>query len=68
MKYPKINQFQRYKHAVRFLESLPNMTNIDFHAGMSDPNHHFNRMKHLLKLAGNPDKGMKIIHIAGTSG
>ncbi|MBI5254389.1 hypothetical protein HY932_01250 [Candidatus Falkowbacteria bacterium] len=68
MKSFKTIDLQRYKHAVRFLESLPNMTNIDFHAGTSDPDHHFNRMKHLLKLAGNPDKGMKIIHVAGTAG
>ena len=63
-----MSDIQRYKHAVAFLESLQNLTGVDFHAGNSNPGHHFARMKHLLKLAGNPDKGMKIIHIAGTSG
>lgn len=63
-----MTQIQRYKHANEFLESLPNLTDVNFFAGTSEPNHHFNRMKHLLKLAGNPDKALKIVHVAGTAG
>ena len=60
--------FEQYKSAENFLESLGNMSNVNFFAGTSNPEHHFARAKHLLKLAGNPDHGLKIIHVAGTSG
>lgn len=60
--------FQEYRAAEDFLESLGNMTNVNFFNGTSNPEHHFARAKHLLKLAGNPDHGLKIIHVAGTSG
>jgi len=63
-----MNHIQRYKKANYFLESLPNLTTVNFHAGTSDPEHHFQRMKYLLKIAGQPDKNLKIIHVAGTSG
>ena len=60
--------FEQYKSAENFLESLGNMSNVNFFAGTSNPENHFARAKHLLKLAGNPDHGLKIIHVAGTSG
>lgn len=60
--------FQQYRAAEDFLESLGNMNTVNFFAGTSNPAHHFARAKHLLKLAGNPDRGLKIIHVAGTSG
>ena len=60
--------YQKYKNAETFIESLGNIRDVDFFQGTSNPDHHFKRAQHLLKLAGNPDKGLKIIHVAGTSG
>jgi dihydrofolate synthase / folylpolyglutamate synthase len=63
-----IKLFQKFQAAENYLESLSNLTDVNFFAGTSDPKFHFARAKYLLKLAGNPDKKLKIIHIAGTSG
>lgn len=63
-----IKHYQKFNEALDYLESLGNLTDANFFAGTSDPNFHFNRAKHLLKLAGQPDKGLKIIHVTGTSG
>ena len=60
--------YQKYKNAEAYLESLGNIRSVDFFQGTSNPDHHFKRTKLLLKLGGNPDKGLKIIHVAGTSG
>ncbi|MBU1132248.1 hypothetical protein KKC32_03325 [Patescibacteria group bacterium] len=59
---------KQYLAAEAYLDSLANLTETNFFAGTSDPDHHFKRARHLLKLAGNPDKSFKIIHVAGTSG
>lgn len=64
----ELKLYQRYLEAENYLESLANLTDVNFFNGTSDPDHHFKRAQHLLKLAGNPDKAYKIIHIAGTSG
>ena len=64
----KTTTFKNYQNSIQFLESLGNTTNINFHLGTSNPEHHFKRAKLLLKLADNPDKNLKIIHVAGTSG
>jgi len=63
-----ISTYQKFRSAEQYLESLGNMSTINFFNGTSNPEHHFGRAKHLLKLAGNPDKKLKIIHVAGTSG
>ena len=60
--------YNQYKLAEEFVESIGNMSDVNFHAGTSNPDFHFKRAKHLLKLAGNPDRGQKIIHVGGTSG
>ncbi len=60
--------YKQYLEAEQYLESIGNMSNVNFFEGTSNPEHHFARAKYLLKLAGNPDKGLKIIHVAGTSG
>jgi dihydrofolate synthase / folylpolyglutamate synthase len=64
----KLKQYQQFQDAINYLESLGNLTDANFFAGTSDPNFHFARAKHLLKLGGNPDKALKIIHVTGTSG
>ena len=63
---PKL--YQAFLNAEKYLDSLGNLKTINFFDGTSDPNHHFKRAQHLLKLAGQPDKAFKIIHVAGTSG
>lgn len=63
-----LKQYQQFQEALNYLESLGNLTDANFFAGTSDPNFHFNRAKRLLKLGGNPDKALKIIHVTGTSG
>jgi dihydrofolate synthase/folylpolyglutamate synthase len=63
-----IKLYEQYLSAENYLESLSNMTDVNFFNGTSNPDHHFQRAKHFLKLAGNPDKDYKIIHVAGTSG
>ena len=63
-----MNILQQYKNAEAYLESLGNMSDVNFFQGTSNPDHHFQRAKYLLKLGGNPDKSLKIIHVAGTSG
>ena len=64
-----MDKFQRYFKAVNFLEGLNNLPlRGDY---MIDKHHadvYLKRMRYFLKLLGNPDKGLKIIHITGTSG
>src|SRR6056297_820660 len=59
---------KKFQQAENYIESLGNIRNVNFHQGTSNPKHHFKRARLLLKLAGNPDKKLKIIHVAGTSG
>lgn len=63
-----IKIYKKFLEQINYIESLGNLTDINFFAGTSNPDFHFKRAKHLLKLAGNPDKGLKIIHVTGTSG
>ncbi|KKQ80456.1 MAG: FolC bifunctional protein [Parcubacteria group bacterium GW2011_GWC2_38_7] len=64
----KTELYALYLDAINYLESLGNLKEKDFFAGTKDPRPQLARMKHLLKLAGNPDRGLKIIHVTGTSG
>jgi dihydrofolate synthase/folylpolyglutamate synthase len=61
--------FEAYYKSVNFLEGLNNLPlQGDY---MADRNHvdvYLKRMRYFLDLLGNPDKGMKFIHVAGTSG
>jgi len=63
-----IKLFQEYLTTINYIESLGNLTEKNFFDGTSNPQIRLDRMKHLLKLANHPDKGIKIIHITGTSG
>jgi dihydrofolate synthase/folylpolyglutamate synthase len=64
-------KYARYYAAVRYLESLGNITggyqktNLKSH---SRPEMFLERMKDFLNLVGNPEKGFKYVHISGTAG
>lgn len=64
-----MGKFDRYYKTINFLEGLSNLPlrgdyMIDkHHAGV-----YLKRMRYFLNLLGNPDKDLKFIHIAGTSG
>ena len=64
-----MSKFERYYKAVSFLEGLNNLPlQGDY---MIDKHHadiYLKRMRYFLELLGNPDRGHKFIHIAGTSG
>lgn len=61
--------FERYHQAVAYIEGLSNLPlETDY---MIDKNHagrYLDRMESFLRRLGNPEKGLKIIHITGTSG
>ena len=62
-------KYQKYHEAVHYIENVPRVReyqNIVF----KEPKAGFyvKRTKKLLELLGSPDKNLKIIHIAGTSG
>lgn len=60
---------EKYYKAVNFLESL---SNLSLQGGYMIDKHHadvyIKRMRYFLGFIGNPDKKLKFIHIAGTSG
>ncbi|KKR07648.1 MAG: FolC bifunctional protein [Parcubacteria group bacterium GW2011_GWC2_39_14] len=64
----KTELYAQYLEALNYIDSLGNLKAKDFFTGTKNPRPQLERMKHLLKLAGNPDRGLKIIHITGTSG
>ncbi len=67
------NDFQAYQEAVAFVEGFSYRSirrNAVKKAGdkIRDPNFFLKRTQHFLDLIGNPEKGMKVIHITGTAG
>ncbi len=64
-----MSKFEKYYKAVNFLEGLNNLPlQGDY---MIDKHHadvYLKRMRYFLEFLGNPDKKIKFIHIAGTSG
>ena len=60
-----MNSHEKYLQTEKYLESLSSGQNA---TGAKDPRIYLQRTRFLLKLAGNPDKSLKIIHVAGTSG
>ena len=61
----------QYHEDVRFLESFSNSATTSFtafHEKRIAPGHALRRVRILLELLGNPERGLKVIHIAGTSG
>lgn len=64
-----MDDYQRYKSAVRWLERLNKARSTkQFMLDRSHPEHFLQRMHALLELLGNPDRGIKYIHITGTAG
>jgi dihydrofolate synthase/folylpolyglutamate synthase len=60
-----MTQYTKYLQTESFLQSLNAGQNA---TGAKNPSIYIKRMRFLLKLAGNPDKRLRIIHVAGTSG
>lgn len=64
-----MKKFERYHKAVDFLEGLSNLPlHGDYLVDTGHPEIYIKRMRYFLSLLGNPDRGLKYIHIAGTSG
>jgi len=62
-------EFEKYHKAVNFLEGLSNLPlQGDYVIDKHHANLYLKRMRYFLELLGNPDKNLKFIHIAGTSG
>ncbi|OGY45058.1 MAG: hypothetical protein A3J62_01975 [Candidatus Buchananbacteria bacterium RIFCSPHIGHO2_02_FULL_38_8] len=65
------NNFEKYYQAVKYLESLPNISQPDY---MAVPTRRdgrslfLKRFKYFLNLLGNPQKDLKYIHVGGSSG
>lgn len=64
-----MDRFKKYHKAINFIEGLNNLPlQGDY---MIDKHHadvYLKRMRYFLELLGNPDKKIKFIHVAGTSG
>jgi folylpolyglutamate synthase/dihydropteroate synthase len=61
----------RYEQAISFLLSLKNIPPISRFKGLSAMDQrkmHKPRLEFLLRLLGNPERGMKYVHVTGTSG
>lgn len=64
-----MDKFQKYFRAVSFLQGLNNLPlDGDYLVDKHHADRYIKRMRYFLNLIGNPDKGLKCIHIAGTSG
>jgi dihydrofolate synthase/folylpolyglutamate synthase len=64
-----MSKFSKYHKVVVFLEGLNNIPlHSDYLFDRNKPIAYLKRMRYFLTLLGNPDKGLKFIHIAGTSG
>ncbi len=64
-----MNNFERYYDAINFLEGLSNLPlNGDYMVKQRHLGVYLKRMRYFLNLIGNPDRGMKYIHITGTAG
>ncbi len=60
--------FQNYFEAVKYLESIKNLSQDDYFVKKSGRKIFLKRLKYFLNQAKNPHKGLKYIHIGGTSG
>ncbi len=60
--------FERYFRAVRCLESLAERAEKKYGENRRNPEIYLKRMSSFLDMIGNPEKGMKYIHIGGTAG
>ncbi len=64
-----MKNFERYYSAINYLEGLSNLPlNGDYIVNKRHSGVYLRRMRYFLELIGNPDRGMKYIHITGTAG
>lgn len=59
---------KQYQQDIIFLESLSNIPHSDYLLNVRDRRVFLIRLKKFLQLVNNPEKNLKVIHIAGTSG
>ncbi|MBU1179565.1 hypothetical protein KJ885_01335, partial [Patescibacteria group bacterium] len=62
------NSITNYNQTVRFIESLSNVVPLRKERDVKTAKERLENIKRFLKFLGNPEKKLKIIHIAGTSG
>lgn len=64
-----MNTFERYYKAVHFIDGLSNLQlEGDYMIRQRNLGIYLARMRYFLELLGNPDKGIKFVHVTGTSG
>ncbi len=64
-----MKNFEGYFKAINFLEGLYNLPlGKDYLSDHKNPEIYLKRMNYLLELLGRPERGLKYIHITGTSG
>ncbi|MFA6354151.1 MAG: Mur ligase family protein [Candidatus Paceibacterota bacterium] len=64
-----MKKFDKYFKAIGFLEGLYNLPlGKDYLSDHKNPEIYLRRMNYLLELLGRPERGLKYIHITGTSG
>ncbi len=64
-----MNNFEQYYNAINFLEGLSNLPlKGDYIINRQHTDVYLKRMRYFLNLIGNPDRGIKYIHITGTAG
>lgn len=61
-------KYSKYYEAVKFLESLINLPALDYSHKSGDRSFYLKRLNWFLKLLGNPQNGIKYIHVTGTAG
>ncbi len=64
----KDKNFTAYHKAHEYLTSLANVANRDYMRDRQHTTFYLKRMEYFLDLLGHPERGMKYIHITGTSG
>lgn len=63
-----LSSIKSYSEAVRFIEGLSNIAPLQKDKTQKQAKERLENVKRFLKFLGNPEKKLKIIHIAGTSG
>ncbi len=64
-----MQKFTRYHEAIAFLEGLSNLPiRGDYITDRNNLSLYLKRMRYFLSLLGNPDTGIKFIHVTGTAG
>jgi len=64
----KSSSFERYHDSVSYLEALSYLPQPDYFTKHSGRSFFLRRFEYFLKVIGNPERGMRYIHVGGTSG